>query len=63
MKEKPQYLINKAEYNKRYDKEHACMVTAKLYDEELYQVWKSLPNKAEWLREKLREYEKENSNQ
>ena len=61
MNEKKQWQKNKYEYNKNYDREKGCKIGLALYDEHLLAVWRAIPNKAEWFREKLREYEKENS--
>ena len=46
------------EYRKAYDKENRVKIGANLnriYEADLIEFWEALPNKAEWLKSKLRE--------
>ena len=55
------YPPSQAKYNKRYDALHKKIIAITLYDTnpesvELLEVWKSIPNKAEFLKQCLRDY-------
>lgn len=57
----PQWKKNQQEYKIKYNREHAHKVCISLYDEHLLEIWRSIPDKAQWFKDKLREHEKENS--
>lgn len=59
--EKPRWKQNKDAYDLKYKREHAHKICISLYDEHLLEIWRSIPEKAKWIREKLLDYEKENS--
>ncbi len=63
MEEKiPKWKRNKRRYNDEYNKEHALYIRTTLYsprDDDLIAIWRSIPNKADWLREQLRKYKGE----
>jgi len=63
MSEKKQWQINKQAYNTKYRKEHSKTIRIRLYESDYryIDIWQSIPNKADWLREKLDEYAKEHS--
>lgn len=47
------------EYNNKYKRENKVGISIRLnrvYDAHLIEVYQSIPNKAEWFREALREY-------
>ena len=63
-KETPRGKVNKNRYNKNYKKEHCKVLSVMMYentDSRYIRLWKTIPNKAQWLREQLDEYAKENS--
>lgn len=54
----PKADADKLKYLAQYDKENRFTASCKLsriYDAELIEVWSTLPNKAEWLKQHLRE--------
>jgi hypothetical protein len=59
---RPQWKINKDRYNTTYNREHSKTIGIRLYDADIkyYEYWQAIPNKTEWLKEKLDEYAKEN---
>ena len=61
-KEKPRWRVNKDRYNSAYNKEHAKTISIKVYDSDIkyYRYWLSIPNKSQWLKDRLDEYAKEN---
>lgn len=55
------YPPSQAKYNKRYNSLHRKKIAITLFDTnpesvELLEVWKSIPNKAEFLKQCLRDY-------
>lgn len=55
------YPEKKAEYNKQYKLKHQKNISVALFDTnpesaELLEVWKKIPNKAEWIKQCLRDY-------
>lgn len=58
----PKWKINKRIRNHEYDKEHTKMIRIKLYEKDYkyIDVWKTIPNKVQWLKDRLDEYAKEN---
>lgn len=55
------YPEKKAEYNKKYNANHKMCIAINFYNTnpesmELVEVWRSIPNKAEWFKQCLRDY-------
>lgn len=62
-KEKQRWKVNKGRYNTSYNREHSKTIGIRLYESDMkyYEYWLAIPNKSQWLKEKLDEYAKENS--
>ena len=57
---------SKKEYNLKYDRENKVHVAVKLNkatDAELIEIYRSIPNKAQWIKDCLRRYAEEHPNQ
>lgn len=55
------YPEKKAEYNKKYNSLHKRTIGVSFFDTnpenaELIDIWNSIPNKAQWLKQCLRDY-------
>lgn len=55
------YPPSRAKYNKMYSKAHKKRICITFYDtnpetEELFDIWHSIPNKAEFFKQCLRDY-------
>ena len=66
MAELPKWEKSKKEYNLKYDRENKVHVAVKLNkatDAELIEIYRSIPNKAQWIKDCLRRYAEEHPNQ
>lgn len=61
--DRPQWKINKSKRDAAYIKSHSKSMGVRIYEADFryYEIWMSIPNKTEWLKQKLDEYAKENS--
>lgn len=62
-KDMPRWKVNKNRYNVKYNREHTKKVCVQFYekDHRYIEIWRTIPNKVEWLKARLDEYAKENS--
>ena len=59
----PTWAKNKMKYDQKYDRENKVQIAIKLNkntDPELIEIYRLIPNKAQWFKECLRRYAREN---
>ena len=61
-KDMPRWEANKRKYNVKYAREHTKKVCVQFYEKDYryIEIWRKIPNKADWLKEQLDKYAKEN---
>ena len=62
-KETPRWKINKQRYKVKYNREHSTKICIQIYEKDYkyVEIWRAIPNKAEWFKKQLDKYAKENS--